>query len=216
METIFTLGDLQQDVGKLDLDDLYEKNKETNLNTLATFNSVLNRIHLKIKQISRSQKTEQFCWYVIPEIIIGVPNYNHALCTAYIIDKLKENGFMVKYTNPNLLFISWKHWIPSYVRHEIKKKTGIAVDGYGNKLVDGKPIVVEDNNDYMSFINNKLQTGTANSNSSNNNNSNGNNNIGSTNSKRVYKSIDTYKPSGNLYNHEVFKSIQDKAMRNNS
>jgi hypothetical protein len=121
METIFTLGDLPEGASRVNLDDLYERTKEVNLNTLATFNSVLNRIHLKIKLMSRSQRTEQFCWYVIPEMIIGVPNYNHTMCTAYIIDQLNENGFIVKYTSPNLLFVSWKHWIPSYVRHEIKK-----------------------------------------------------------------------------------------------
>jgi hypothetical protein len=157
--------------------------------------------------MSRLQKSEQFCWYIIPEMIIGVPNYNHAMCTAYVIDQLKDNGFMVKYTSPNLLFISWKHWIPSYVRHEIKKKTGIVVDGYGNKLVDGKIKVVDDedssNNDYLSSLsNNKQQNGEAN-----------NNNNSSRASKRIYKPIDTYKPSGNLYNHELLKSIQDKAVR---
>jgi len=207
METIFTLGDLQEEEGasRLNLDELYEKNKEANLNTLATFNSILKRIHLKIKTISRVQRSEQFCWYIIPEMIIGVPNYNHAMCTAYIIDQLKENGFMVKYTNPNLLFISWKHWIPSYVRHEIKKKTGIILDGYGNKLVDGKP-VVSDNGITNAFYSNT---------STSNNDTNISVNItNKQQSKRNYKPIDTYKPTGNLYNHEIFKTIQDKVMKN--
>lgn len=201
METIFTLGDLQEGVTKLNLDDLYERNKEINLNTLATFNSVLNRIHTKIKLISRSQRMEQFCWYVIPEMIIGVPNYNHTMCTAYVIDQLKDNGFIVKYTNPNLLFISWKHWIPSYVRHEIKKKTGIVLDGYGNKLVDGKVVMTNDTN------NNRSNSFTT---EDNNHTININN---KQTLKKNYKSIDTYKPSGNLYNTELFKSIQDKAMK---
>jgi len=207
METIFTLGDLQEEEGasRLNLDELYEKNKEANLNTLATFNSILKRIHLKIKTISRVQRSEQFCWYIIPEMIIGVPNYNHAMCTAYIIDQLKENGFMVKYTNPNLLFISWKHWIPSYVRHEIKKKTGIILDGYGNKLVDGKP-VVSDNGITNAFYSNT---------STSNNDTNISVNItNKQQAKRNYKPIDTYKPTGNLYNHEIFKTIQDKVMKN--
>jgi len=194
METIFTLGDLPESTSKLNLDDLYERNKEINLNTLATFNSVLNRIHSKIKLMSRTHKPEQFCWYVIPEMIIGVPNYNHSMCTAYIIDQLNDNGFIVKYTSPNLLFVSWKHWIPSYVRHEIKKKTGIVVDGYGNKMIDGK-IVTDVGNSAQNI-------------SVGNNQQKGNNN--STETKRIYKSIDTYKPSGNLYNNDILKSIQDK------
>jgi hypothetical protein len=56
---------------------------------------------------------------------------------VYLIEKLQENGFQVKYTHPNLLLISWQHWVPGYVRKELKKKTGVEVDGHGkyiNKL----------------------------------------------------------------------------------
>ena len=33
-----------------------------------------------------------------------------------------------------MLFISWNHWIPLYVRDEYKKKTGIEIDQFGNKV----------------------------------------------------------------------------------
>ena len=134
MDTIFTVGDNDDENVKINLDDLYERKQQHDLNTLSIYNKVLNRIHNKIKTISRQQTTEQHCWYVIPEMIIGVPKYDHGACTAYLIDKLRDNGFMIRYTNPNLIFISWKHWISSYVRNEIKKKTGTVVDGYGNKV----------------------------------------------------------------------------------
>ena len=65
-------------------------------------------------------------------MILGIPAYNQSTCIAYIIDKLQENGFNVRYTHPNMLFISWSHWVPNYVREEIKKKTGVIVDGFGN------------------------------------------------------------------------------------
>jgi hypothetical protein len=62
------------------------------------------------------------------------------------VDKLQSNGFYVKYTHPNLLLISWKHWIPGYVRSEIKKKMNVSIDGYGNviedKKKDGVPLLV--------------------------------------------------------------------------
>ena len=32
------------------------------------------------------------------------------------------------------MFISWTHWVPSYVRTELKKKTGIEVNEYGQKI----------------------------------------------------------------------------------
>ena len=41
---------------------------------------------------------------------------------------------MIKYTHPNLLFISWKNWIPLPKRLEYKKRTGINIDGKGNVI----------------------------------------------------------------------------------
>ena len=52
----------------------------------------------------------------------------------YVINKLTENGFQVKYTHPNLLWISWQHYIPHYERANIKKQYGVSIDGFGNVI----------------------------------------------------------------------------------
>tara|TARA_A100001015_G_C14560089_1_gene544989 strand:- start:234 stop:533 length:300 start_codon:yes stop_codon:yes gene_type:complete len=70
----------------------------------------------------------------MPQFIIGYPNYNINECVSYVMDSLIENGFKCKYINPNLLFICWDHYVPAYVRKEIKQKTGIVVDSNGNKV----------------------------------------------------------------------------------
>ncbi len=140
MSHIFNLGDLDDFNQKLDLDDLYEKKRLHDLRTLDIFNKILNRIHNKIKITSRQKLQEQFCWFVVPEVMIGVPKYNQAECIAYLIDKLKDNGFLCKYIHPNVLFISWKHWVPTYVRDQIKKKTGINIDGFGKPKQDKQNI----------------------------------------------------------------------------
>ena len=186
METIFTLGDENDDELNINLDDLYEKKKLHDLNTLSIYNKILGRIHNKIHITSRQHISSQFCWYLIPEMMIGVPKYDHGACVAFCIDKLRDNGFMIRYTHPNLLLISWKHWIPSYVRSEIKKKTGVNIDGYGNKIEK------KTNNDE---INNIYSSKTS---SSENN--------------KKYKDITSYKPSGNLiYNKDLLKNIEDKS-----
>ena len=198
MDTIFTLGDNDVENVKINLDDLYERKQQHDLNTLSIYNKVLNRIHNKIKTISRQQTTEQHCWYVIPEMIIGVPKYDHGACTAYLIDKLRDNGFMIRYTNPNLIFISWKHWIPSYVRNEIKKKTGTVVDGYGNKVDKNEQEKEKeiDSSDPNAFMLNR------------------NKNISIEPPKKDYKAIDSYQPSGNLiYNQELLRRIEDKSKK---
>ena len=107
---------------KLNMDELYIKKQQQDLNILNNYNKILIRVHNKIKFASKNLVNGQCIWYVMPEMLIGVPKYDYKDCTAYIIEKLRDNGFVVRYTHPNLLFISWKHWIPSYVRHEIKKK----------------------------------------------------------------------------------------------
>lgn len=201
MDTIFTLGDMEDENTKLNLDDLYEKKKKQDLNTLSVYNKILNRIHARIKTISRQQTTDQYCWYVIPEMIIGVPKYDNGSCIAYIIDKLKENGFVVRYTHPNMLFISWKHWVPSYVRQEIKKKTGLVVDGYGNEIIKNDNDSSKHADEYSNDPNNLILH-------------RGNNSSIEPKNNKDYKSIDSYKPSGNLiYNQDLLKNIESKSRK---
>jgi len=183
---------------KLNIDELYSKKQQQDLNVLKNYNNILLRIHDKIKYISKNMLNENCCWYVMPEMILGVPKYDHRDCTAYVIEKLRDNGFIVRYTHPNLLFISWKHWVPAYVRSEIKKKTGNSIDENGN-------IINEENNansassastpainsEHMLFSNNKsIKTNT---------------------NTKDYKDIKTYKPSGNLiYNNSLLEKINIK------
>jgi len=202
MDTIFTVRD-DEFTEKLNLDDLYEKKQQHDLFILDSYNKILNRIHTRIKTTSRQNINAQHCWYVVPEVMIGIPKFDHGECVAYIINKLSDNGFKVKYTHPNLLLISWQHWIPSYVRNEIKKKTGVAIDGHGNKIENKnnkEKKYNDDNDDPNSILLGKIQKTSNNSNNSNNNNNND-----------EYKKINTYKPSGNLiYNPDLLDKIGNK------
>ena len=126
-----------ENVRKINLDELYDTKKEKDLQKLQVFNRILNRIHTKIKMTSRQKINSNFCWYVVPEVMLGIVNYDRVMCISYIIAKLEENDFQVRYTHPNLIFISWGHYIPTYVRTEFKKKTGISIDEHGNKKEEG-------------------------------------------------------------------------------
>ena len=118
------------------------------------------------------------------------------------MDRLKTSGFNVRYNHPNLLFISWMHWIPQYIRTEIKKKTGIKINEYGQKLEDDEDMdeqtisQVENGqsnpNDYLLKINDpegkKVKQ-----------------------QKKEYTPIKTYKPSGNLvYDDDILNKIENK------
>ena len=134
MANIFTIENVSDFSEKINMDELYEKKKQYDLSKLELFNKILNRIHVRIRTTARQKIDEHFCWFVVPEIIIGVPKYDQGSCIAYIIDKLKSNGFAVRYIHPNALFICWNHFVPSYVRTELKKKTGIVIDEYGRQI----------------------------------------------------------------------------------
>ena len=196
MDTIFTLGDASDESMKINLDDLYERKQQQDLKTLTLYNRILARVHNRIKTISRQQTKEQFCWYLMPETMIGIPKFDHGACTAYIIDQLKENGFIVKYTHPNLLLISWAHWCPSYVRNEIKRKTGIVIDGKGVRTDEGSGAVESDNPNELMFHRKDAGGGGAKANA---------------NANKNYTPIDTYKPSGLIYNENLLRKIEDKA-----
>jgi hypothetical protein len=202
MANIFTLENIDDFSEKLNIDDLYEKKRQQDLYKLALFNKILNRIHVKIKTVSRQKVDEQFCWFLVPEIIIGVPKYDQGSCIAYLIDKLKSNGFSIRYIHPNLLFISWMHWVPSYVRTELKKKTGIIVNEYGEKIDN-----IDDSNDYtLKLNNNQMNPNDLLLNMKENDMSQ----KGKQN-KKEYTPIKSYKPSGNLiYDDDVLNKIENK------
>jgi hypothetical protein len=211
MASIFTLENIEDFSEKLNIDDLYEKKRQYDLSKLALYNKILNRIHIRIKTTSRQKIDEQFCWFVVPELIIGVPKYDQASCIAYLMDKLKENGFNIRYIHPNTLFISWVHWVPSYVRTELKKKTGIIIDEYGQKVegTDGDNI-----NNNNSKYNNKLKIEDRNPNDLMFNlktQGSQQQNPESLKQKKNYTPITSYKPTGNfVYNDDLLNKIEDK------
>ena len=81
MSNIFKLENIEDFTEKINIDELYEKKRQQDLNKLSLFNKLLNRIHVKIKTISRQKANEQFCWFLVPETIIGVSNPNDYVCT---------------------------------------------------------------------------------------------------------------------------------------
>ena len=176
-------------VGKINIDDLYEKNQQKDLKQLAIFNKILNRVHKRITLTSKSMSKDKHIWFTVPEYIFGEPIYDQGDCIGYLVVKLEENGFHVRYMHPNTLFVSWNNWVPSYVRSEIKKKTGKAIDEKGNIIVTQE----DDANDPNSKIfndkqNNPLQKG-----------------------QKQYTPVNQYKPPGNLtYNPEMFEKIEKK------
>jgi hypothetical protein len=180
-----------ENVQKVNIDDLYEKNQKRDLKQLSIFNKILNRIHKRIVTTGRNKRTEKFIWFTIPEYIFGEPVYDKNDCIAYIISKLESNGFFIKYMHPNTIFVSWEKWVPSYVRHELKKKSGIIVNERG-EILDKTESTQNPENMNTKIFNDKTAAPAQ-------------------KEQRQYTPIGSYKPTGNLvYNPEIFEKIEKR------
>ena len=189
----FLLNTDEDTEDNINIDDLYNRNQQRHLKELSIFNKLLNRIHTRIKHVSRTKNNEKFIWYNVPEYIFGEPCYNQGNCIGYLVVKLEKNGFLAKYIHPNTLFISWENWVPSYIRHEIKKKTGKIVDEKGNIIEKHNEQDVEEESDINSTLFNDK------------------NNDLNQKEKKVYTSINDYKPTGNIiYKGDMFDKIEKK------
>lgn len=184
------LFDEEETKGKINIDDLYEKQQKKDLKQISIFNKILNRIHNKIRITSRNRNGDKYIWFTVPEYIFGESVYQQADCIAYLVDKLEENKFHIRYMHPNTLFVSWAHIVPSYVRTEIKKKMGIIMDEYGNVVdkVEGR----EDVN-----LNERLMGMQA--------------TATPTVEKKTYTPITNYKPTGKfVYDPSLFETLEKK------
>jgi len=180
---------------KISLDELYTRTKDVEDLRLRVYKKILNRAHQKIKYTSRQRDTGHFCFFIVPEFLVGTPRYDSAACIAYVMDKLTQNGFMVKYTHPNLLFISWQHYIPKYQRQNFKKKYGYTIDGYGNQVQEKKKDTKNIDPTNMNALFARKQ------------------NVPTTVKKKddkKYNQVSEYKPTGNLiYNTALLKKIEN-------
>ena len=177
---------------KISLDELYDRKREVEQNKMKIYKTILNRVHTKIKMTARQRHDDQYLFYVVPEFILGVPRYDVATCISYIVTKLEDNGFVTKYTHPNLLFISWKHYIPSYKRAQIKKETGMSIDGFGNKITDkSKKDEPKDVNSLLLDVKKDQNKGIKKK------------------DETKYKDISQYKPSG-IYNQDILNKLKNK------
>jgi|UniRef100_A0A6C0IP32 hypothetical protein len=183
-------NDEEETVQKMNIDDLFERNQRRDLKQLAIFNKILNRIYKRIQFTGKSRQ-DKFVFFQVPEYLFGEPLYNQGDCIGFLVVKLEKNGFEVKYTHPNTLFINWKNYVPKYVRSEIKKKTGVQVDEKGT-IINKEELEEKEEDD----ITNKLF--------------NDKNQLQQTvKSKKEYTPIDEYVPTG-IYKDDMLKRVEKR------
>ena len=92
-------------MSQLNIKDLYSTMNDKTLKRMEIYDTVLQKCHKRIKYNSTLQRT--YCFFQIPEFIIGTPIYDPREMTTYIMNSLKTNGFQLLYIEPNWLFVHW-------------------------------------------------------------------------------------------------------------
>lgn len=185
--TTETIDDDVNELPHINIDDLYEKHEKRYYEQLNLYNKILKRIYSRIQWMSKRSKGSVF-FFAVPPIIFGTSYYDPASCVGYLMEMMSKDHFNVTFTHPNILEISWAHWIPRYVRNYIFQKFNLNIDAYGNIIHE------EQENE----INNQITTNEYNTTNNNNN-------------KKTYKPIQSYKPTGKLlYEDDIFKSIEQR------
>ena len=149
----------------INIDNLHKQSKDKLERRYEIYERILKKCHGRIKTTAKLKNNMNFCFYSVPKYIFGIPLYDSKSCILYVVSSLIKNGFDVRYTHPNLLFISW---IGKTNKHRLA-------------LTNGTGSYMDDN---------RYNDNTYNENE--------------------YKSIDSYKPTGNLVYNTKLNDIDRK------
>lgn len=96
--------------------DLFEKRMRRDQSRLRAYNQLLQQIHQRIYTTSQMSGNASYITYTVPPFIFGLPKLDLEDCVVYLVYMLRQSGFEVRFTYPNLLWISWKHHEQSYIQ----------------------------------------------------------------------------------------------------
>jgi hypothetical protein len=100
---------------RLDPKLLFDKRFRRDQARLRAYNQLLEQINQRIFTTSQLTGNANFITYTVPPFIFGLPKLDLEDCIVYLVYQLRQSGYEVKYTYPNLLFISWKHHERNYL-----------------------------------------------------------------------------------------------------
>jgi hypothetical protein len=102
-------------VPQLQVSDLYKRRTTKDAARLKAYNQILESIYSRIRTQSQLPNTPANLLYTIPPFILGLPRIDLEDCVVYLVYILRQNGFEVRYSYPNLLAISWAHHERNYI-----------------------------------------------------------------------------------------------------
>jgi hypothetical protein len=115
VNSIGVLGIMNDATPKLEPKNLFEKRASRDKARLRAYNQMLEQIHHRIFTTSQLPGNPNYLMYTVPPFILGLPSIDLEDCIVYIVFQLRTSGFEVRFTYPNLLYISWKSYEREYL-----------------------------------------------------------------------------------------------------
>ena len=73
------------------------------------YNQILEQALQKVAHSAIQPNQPTFVYYNIPPFVLGLPALDLKDCVVYVVHQLRSQAYEVRYTYPNLLYISWGH-----------------------------------------------------------------------------------------------------------
>lgn len=100
---------------RLNPKDLFQRREKRDQSRLRAYNQLLEQINQRIYTTSQLSGNANFITYTVPPFIFGLPKLDLQDCIVYLVYQLRQAGYEVRYTYPNLLYISWRHHERDYL-----------------------------------------------------------------------------------------------------
>jgi hypothetical protein len=122
-------------MNKLNILELHRTINEKKQRKSECYEKVLEICHKKIKTAANTKKYR--CLIDLPEYVYGYPLYDMNECIKYVLNSLKNNGFLVTYFFPKILYISWD-FEEMKTDKKNKKTTSPIMPVLSSSLIQGK------------------------------------------------------------------------------
>lgn len=109
---------MDQATPQLNPADLYDRRKSKDTSRLKAYNKILEQIYHRIRTLSQLPNSPCYLLYTVPPFILGLPKIDLEDCVIYLIYQLRHASYEVRYTPPNMLYLSWMHHEQSYLRQQ--------------------------------------------------------------------------------------------------
>lgn len=99
----------------LEMQDLYSRRHQKDTARLRSYDQIMKQIMNKVRSHAALPTHPTEILYEVPSFLMGVPKIDMQDAIVYLTYQLRTGGFEVRFTWPNLLYISWKHYEREYL-----------------------------------------------------------------------------------------------------